>query len=201
MIFDRAEPVGSADVDSFHTAPPELGSPSVVSTGDDSDENDDEPRTPSFAGRHLPHASDEKYDRVSVYGAEWRARAAAGEYLAPDEQREHELDLAWERDNPWKKSALEALVGKRVMVVRDLHTAEGGRIPEGALIHVRYRFRDRLLGESNTHGRLLLRLEWLVLAKERPHAPSVSEGLGPCLGGTSVDASALERALSGVFPT
>lgn len=97
-----------------------------------------------------------------TYGEEWRARARSGERLAKDEEKEWASDLAWEAEHPEMVERLEAFVGRKVGLVRDLLTIGGKRVFVGTVFYVRARARDRLIAWRPDWGALLFREEWIA---------------------------------------
>lgn len=114
-----------------------------------------------------------KVDLSLVYGVYRRSEHAS---LVGKEFRQRREDEAWDKKHPRTVRRLERLVGLVLALVKTFHTVGAdeaekrsrdclGYIPQcyeqGTLFKIVGRVRDRLLGEHEDHGVILLREDWL----------------------------------------
>ncbi len=112
----------------------------------------------------LPPLLDESF----TYGEEWRARATQGLPLASGERSRLLAERQWDRENASLRARLEAFVGTTVWTLSDLSTIDGRTVDAGTRFFVRCRSYDRLVGESERWGVLLLRVDWIEIAPQLP---------------------------------
>jgi hypothetical protein len=109
-----------------------------------------------------------RHPRWRTYGEDWRERARAGERLGSDEHRAWEDELAWDLEHAEEAGRLEALVGRKIRVLRELTCVDESVVPQGTMFFVRARARDRLLAWRPEWGVLLMREEWVSAVPTPP---------------------------------
>lgn len=114
-----------------------------------------------------------RHPKQRTYGEDWRERARAGERLGSDERKAWAEDQEWDEAHAEEAQRLEALVGRKICVVRDLTCVDESVVPCGTKMFVRARARDRLLAWRPEWGVLMLREEWVSVVPVLPPMEAV----------------------------